>query len=149
MPNWILNLPYRSCRLNFHTSLPSRSKQASSPLPTKAQTCLPSVLGEADAPLPSSERTLAVAVPSFLFQRCLPSVPTHINTRASPSCEVRKIRSPQTTGVEPPMPGSVSVQATFFEALHLVGRPVSELTPSFVGPRHCGQLSAAARPATT
>ncbi len=34
---------------------------------------------------------------------------------------------------------------TFSVALHLVGRPVSVETPSAVGPRHWGQLSAGSR----
>src|SRR5262249_26106562 len=61
-----------------------------------------------------------------------------------PSSLVRKMRSPQTAGVEPPRPGSGSVQATFFVASHSVGRFVSLLMPSSVGPRHWGQLSARA-----
>ena len=56
------------------------------------------------------------------------------------------MRSPQMAGVEPPMPGILSFQATFFDSLHSVGRPVSLLMPSFSGPRHCGQLPATARP---
>src|SRR4051794_23102184 len=54
------------------------------------------------------------------------------------------MRSPQTIGVAPLGPGSGSFQATFSLSSHFVARPVSLLTPSPVGPRHCGQLSARA-----
>src|SRR5689334_3001219 len=47
-------------------------------------------------------------------------------------------------GVEPPRPGRGSRQSTFSVLLHFVGRFVSELIPSFRGPRHCGQFSALA-----
>src|SRR5262249_20352180 len=63
-----------------------------------------------------------------------------------PSAAVRKILSPQTAGVELPWPGRGLFQTTFSLSDHFVARPVSELTPSLCGPRHCGQFSAAAAP---
>src|SRR5262249_16829022 len=49
---------------------------------------------------------------------------------------------PQTIGVEQPRPGIFSFQAMFFLSSHSVARFFSELTPSLLGPRHCGQFSA-------
>src|SRR3990172_1816064 len=46
-------------------------------------------------------------------------------------------------GVDPLNAGSAIFQATFSVALHVVGRLRSGLTPSRVGPRQFGQLSAA------
>src|SRR5262249_40896354 len=126
--------------------LPSRSKQAKSPEPTKAQTYLPSVLGEAEARLPSSVRARKRPEPSLRFHSSLPLVLMHTSTRSLPSSLVRRRRSPQTTGVEPPMPGICKLQAMFSSWPQCVGRLVSVLTPSFAGPRHCGQLSARANP---
>src|SRR4029077_13130979 len=100
------NLPYRSWRLNFQTSVPLRSKQARSPLPTKNQTCLPSVEGEAEEPFPSSPRALPPALPRTFFHTTVPSVLTHSATRLSDSSPlVKKILSFQTHGVAPLMPG--------------------------------------------
>src|SRR5262245_13487829 len=61
---------------------------------------------------------------------------------------VRKMRSPQITGVELPLPGRVSFHARFFVALNEVGRSVSFETPLLSGPRQPGQLSAWASDAT-
>src|SRR5262245_19427944 len=63
-------------------------------------------------------------------------------TRSLPSALVRKMRSPQMTGVESAMPGIGSFQTMFFFSLHSTGSLVSLQMPSLVGPRHCGQLSA-------
>src|SRR5258707_3508267 len=52
--------------------------------------------------------------------------------------------SPQTAGVEPPLPGNGIFQATFFCSLHAAGRLVSLLRPLLSGPRQAGQLSARA-----
>src|SRR5688500_2976798 len=114
IPNWILNRPYRSWTLNFQTSLPLKSRHASSPVPTKNQTCLPSVDGDADDPFPSSPRAFARPLPTTFRQISLPSVPTHRATswsRSSPL--VRKMWSPQTHGVAPLIPGMGSFQSTF------------------------------------
>src|SRR5207248_591039 len=61
-----------------------------------------------------------------------------------PAVEVRKMGSSQTLGLDSRCPGSLNRQATFLISVHSVGRPVSELWPSFLGPRHCGQFSARA-----
>ncbi len=42
-----------------------------------------------------------------------------------------------------------SVQTTFSVPLQLVGRPVSLVVPSRLGPRHCGQFCAASVPLTS
>src|SRR6476646_5939305 len=57
---------------------------------------------------------------------------------------VRKILSPQTTGVELPGNSSGAFQRTFSLPLHLSGTFVSAQWPCPVGPRHAGQLSARA-----
>ena len=65
---------------------------------------------------------------------------------SSSTATFRKIRSPQTMGVDPDQAGSGSFQAMFRSASHSIGRSVSVLTPSPVGPRHAGQCSASATP---
>jgi hypothetical protein len=55
---------------------------------------------------------------------------------------VRNTLSPHTTGVEFPRSGSSTFHFTFSVVLHFVGRSVSSVTPSLVGPRHEGQLPA-------
>src|ERR1700704_6189006 len=47
-------------------------------------------------------------------------------------------------GVAPDHAGRSSFHVMFSVALHFTGSPVSRLTPSSVGPRHCGQFSAPA-----
>src|SRR5947199_132765 len=106
------------------------------------QMCLPSVEQDAEASSPSSPRPDFPALPSVCFHFSLPSVPMHISTTLSPSSEVMKILSPQTQGVDEPRPGIATFQTMFLSALHSVGRPFSALWPSFLMPRHCGQLSA-------
>src|SRR5262249_51103196 len=58
---------------------------------------------------------------------------------------VRKIRLPQTIGVELPPSGSAVFQMIFFESVHSVGRFLSGDTPFPSGPRHAGQFAANAR----
>src|ERR1700677_4807873 len=120
--------------LAFQISLPSKSKQTSSPLPEKTNTCLPSVLGDApDVVLPSSFILRPSQVmPTFFFHSSLPAVETHSNTRLPLSALVRKIRSPQTIGVAPLSPGNSSFQRMFSVVLHLVGRFFSVLRPLLV-----------------
>src|SRR5690606_13091982 len=98
-----------------------------SPLPTNAQTCLPSVEGEGDAKFPSSERATLLPVPIVFFHSSLPSVLAQISSRLvlSAATEVRKMWSPQMTGVAPAWPGSGSFHTTFSVFVHLVGRSVS------------------------
>jgi hypothetical protein len=104
---------------------------------------LPSVLGEADASLASSFlMTMRTAVASLRFHSILPSVLTHQRTRSLFSAPVRKMRFFQTIGVELPLPGNGSFQATFIVALQVVGSPVSLEMPLLSGPRQLGQLSA-------
>src|SRR5262245_16977561 len=71
-------------------------------------------------------------------------MPMHISATSSPSMDVMKILSSQMAGVEEPFPGNFSFQTTFLSAPHTVARPFSTECPSFLGPRHCGQLSAKA-----
>src|SRR5262249_7739331 len=141
-----LKRPYRSWALNFHTSFPSKSKQATSPVPKKYQTCLPSVDGDGEALLPSSA-FLAIPAPLLITFRHIsfPSALTHIaRSWFDASALVRKMRFPQTHGVELPIPGRGSFHTMFFDSLHSPGRFFSSEMPSFFGPRHCGQLSAIA-----
>src|SRR5262245_30169565 len=122
--------------------------QATSPLPTKNQTCLPSVDGDGEAVFPSSFFAARPPLPNGTRQISFPSVPMHMPTVAFvSSTEVRKILLPQTHGVELPSPGSLSFQRRFLLSPNSVGNPVSLETPSFFGPRHCGQFSADAGPA--
>src|SRR5262245_13337139 len=130
-----------------HISLPSMSWQVSRPTdfpPTKVQTCLPSVLHDAEASVALSGPLRAAPVLECgLRHFSLPSVPMHKSTTSSPAVDVRKMRSPQTTGLDSPWPGSLNFQSTFLSGPHSVGRFFSAECPSFFGPRHCGQLSAA------
>ena len=71
--------------------------------------------------------------PRLVFQSCLPAVFRQSRATSSPSSLVTKIRSPQMTGVEPPMPGIGAVQAMFLLVDHLTGRFFSALMPSRVG----------------
>src|SRR5262245_2078304 len=61
---------------------------------------------------------------------------------SEPSSLVTKMRSPQTHGVEPAIPGILSFQTMFLPSPHSAGILVSLQIPSLVGPRHCGQSSA-------
>src|SRR6266849_2640086 len=81
-------------------------------------------------------------MPTFFFQSSSPFVLTQIRASSLPSSAVRKMRSPQTAGVEPAQPGVLNFQTTFFDSSHSVGRFFSLLMPLLSGPRHCGQLSA-------
>src|SRR5258708_2151373 len=148
----MISLPYRSWTLNFQTSLPLKSKQPRTPVPRKAQTCVPSVDGEGAAEFPSVDRALRFPFPISFFHKTSPAVLTQIKSSASSSSagEVRKIRSPQTTGVEPARFGSGSRHARFSVLLNLTGTFVSRLMPSRFAPRHSGQLSPrAAAPVVT
>jgi hypothetical protein len=49
------------------------------------------------------------------------------------------MRSPQTTGVELPLPGIATFQRTFLVSLHSTGGAAVGATPVMSGPRHCGQ----------
>src|SRR5438270_13530163 len=51
------------------------------------------------------------------------------------------MRSPQTIGVECPLPGRVVFQRMFLVSLHSTGGLASGATPVPSGPRHCGQLA--------
>src|SRR5258706_9919881 len=52
-----------------------------------------------------------------------------------------KIRSPHTTGVAEPEPGSSTFHVMFFVSLHRTGGSALGATPSPFGPRNWGQLS--------
>src|SRR5258708_4865080 len=51
------------------------------------------------------------------------------------------MRLPHTIGEEYPLPGIALFHATFFLALHSVGRFLSGATPVLCAPRHCGQFT--------
>src|SRR6266851_5171231 len=57
--------------------------------------------------------------------------------------DVRKIRSPQTTGDDQPLPGISAFHTTLRVALHVSGSAGSSATPVDWGPRNCGQCSLA------
>src|SRR5262245_10279611 len=79
-------------------------------------------------------------------QSCLPARSKHSRLRTVPSllAWVRKMRSPQMTGV--PLPGwaSLTFHLTFSFGPHFNGTSFSEQWPCPVGPRQAGQLSPAA-----
>src|SRR5690606_17907327 len=80
-------------------------------------------------------------------QRTLPVSRATQNSRRSffsSTQEVRKMRSPQTTGEEWPVPGMAVFQVTFSVSDHFRGKPFSALVPSPRGPRQAGQFSARA-----
>jgi hypothetical protein len=63
---------------------------------------------------------------------------------ASPAAPVgmavsRYSRSPHTTGVADPRPGTSTFQRMFFVSLHSMGGVAVRDTPVPCGPRHCGQ----------
>src|SRR5260221_14723031 len=55
--------------------------------------------------------------------------------------DVKKMRSPQTTGEDHPVPGMSVFHATFWVELQVSGRLASSAIPSDSGPRNCGQRS--------
>jgi hypothetical protein len=56
------------------------------------------------------------------------------------------MRSPQTTGVDEPLPGISTFQRTFFVSLHSIGGVACGATPVMSGPRHWGQKRSASAP---
>src|ERR1700680_2088327 len=56
---------------------------------------------------------------------------------------VIKMRSPQTTGEDQPVPSTSIFQRTFSVEDQVSGSPASSATPMDCGPRNCGQLSEA------
>src|SRR5262249_49142150 len=111
---------------------------------------LPSVLGDAAPSLPSSFLLAgSIARASGCSHNGLPSVRMHSRTRSLPLELVRKMRSPQITGVDPTLPGRGSFQTTFWDSLQRIGSRWLRATPLLSGPRQFGQLyarrSAAAR----
>ena len=81
-------------------------------------------------------------------ERLLPAAPRRASDRRTrdtdraPSATLRKMRSPQTIGVEPDHAGSASFQVMFSVFDQRTGRFFSPLMPLSDGPRHCGQFSA-------
>src|SRR6185369_1915370 len=122
--------------------LPSKSKQKIenrvSSCWKATQTRLPSVTGVELAKLfRPCFISLGVVMTTF-SQRRAPSFALRQRSFRSPLFSrhvVTKIRSPQTTGDEWPLPGSGIFQRTFSVALHLTGKPVSSDVPSRLGPR--------------
>jgi hypothetical protein len=110
-------------------------------VPVIAHTCRPSVTGDGDDMFCFCIRVLPP--PSGRFQRTAPRARSMDHSdRLRPSATLRKMRSPQTMGVEPDHSGSGSFQAIFSVFDQRTGRFVSALRPFSSGPRHCGQFSA-------
>ena len=131
------------------SSLPSKSNPFRIPVPVMTQTCVPSVTGDGVdmfclrswwLPPPSGRCHSTVPLSRSTHQRC--SVTASRDLRSSAT--LRKIRLPQTIGVDPDHAGIASFHATFSVCDHLTGRLRSPLTPFLDGPRHCGQFSATA-----
>ena len=105
----------------------------------------PSVTGDAE------QNGFVPCVGSFSFvvtpasQSCLPSARfRHRSVRRLATGWVRKMRSPQTMGVELPGSGSGMRQRTFSVLLQFKGRFFSVEMPSAFAPRQAGQLAAQA-----
>src|SRR5262245_17333410 len=114
------------------------------PVPVMTHTVRPSVTGDGDdmfcllpIRLPPDSRCFHKR---FCFARS--TAQSSICPIESPVATFRKMKSSQITGVDPLNAGSGNFHATFSVALQWVGRPVSVLTPSSVGPRQFGQLAA-------
>ena len=113
-------------------------------MPVITQTSLPSVTGDGDDMFCLLPIRLPPESGRFQITACLLRSTAHNSMLpvARWSATFRKTRSSQMIGVDPLNAGSGSFHATFSVALQVVGRPVSVLTPSSDGPRHCGQVSA-------
>src|SRR6185503_17902536 len=127
--------------LRDHSSLPSKSKAFSTPVPVMTHTVRPSVTGDGDDICCFIMRRLPPL--SGRFQRTVPrDRSTAHNDRSLPSPTLRKTCSPQTIGVAPDRSGTASFQAMFSVVDQRTGRLFSPLMPFSSGPRHCGQCSA-------
>src|SRR5262245_13959469 len=126
-------------------SVPAKSKDFRMPTPVISHTREPSVTGDGEDMF--CLRSMWLPPPIGVFHGMVGLVRSIAQSSSDPEREsvatLRKIRSPQMIGVDPLYAGSGSFQATFWVALHVVGRPVSADTPFSVGPRQFGQLSAA------
>src|ERR1044072_4171935 len=81
--------------------------------------------------------------PRRFFQSIAPLLRSiHQSCKSSPSAVFRKMKSPQTIGVEPLKAGIASFQVRPASALPFIGRFFSLLVPFKLGPRHCAQFSA-------
>src|SRR5262245_26390108 len=122
-------------------SCPSKSNPLRMPVPLITQTCFPSVTGDGEDIFCFCIRTLPP--PIGRFQRTVPLArSTDHSDKLAPSATFRKIRSPQTIGVEPDHAGIASFHVMLSVFDQWTGRLVSALTPFSAGPRHCGQFSA-------
>src|SRR5262245_15018086 len=111
-----------------HSSAPSISNALSMPVPVMIQTCWPSVTGEGDDMF--SLRVMLLPPLKRFFQSGAPlERSTHQRNKPSTSARCRKIRFPQTTGVEPDKGGSANFHAMFSVFDQCLGRFVSVLTP--------------------
>src|SRR5688572_13644107 len=127
--------------LRDHSSLPSKSKAFSTPVPVITQTVRPSVTGDGDDICCFIMRRLPP--PIGRFHRTVPRVRSTAHSESSlPSPTLRNTYSPQTIGVAPERSGTASFQVMFSEVDQRTGRPFSPLMPFSDGPRHCGQCSA-------
>src|SRR6478735_4325937 len=132
-----------------HSSLPEKSNALRIPVPVITQTLVPSVTGDGVdwfcfrcmwLQPPRSRCHRIVPLARYTHHRCrLGARPVS----GSASATLRKIRSPQTIGVEPESAGMPSFHAMFSDCVHFTGRLVSVLIPLPEGPRHCGQFSLA------
>src|SRR3954468_18333668 len=132
-----------------HSSVPAKSNALSTPVPVITHTDWPSVTGEGDDMF--CLRSWWLPPPSGRCHRIAPLVRSMHHKFSvtgcvdrSSSATLRKIRLPQTIGVDPENDGIASFHATFSVVVHLSGRFLSVLTPLRDGPRQLGQSSAAA-----
>src|SRR5688572_23465046 len=112
------------------------------PRPKKATTISPSVTQVAEAHPFITWLASGGPFHAVCCQRILPlERSTQKTIRSAPllTADVRKMRSPQITGDDWPLPGSCDFQ-TMFSADQLTGRSVSVECPFCCGPRQRGQF---------
>src|SRR5688500_8895529 len=116
-----------------HSSLPLKSKALRMPVPLITYTVLPSVTGEGDDML--CLRSVVLPPPSGRLHAVAPVARSSAQSQsASPCATFRKMRSPDTIGVDPLRSGSGCFHTTFSVAVQRTGSPFSVLTPLRDGP---------------
>src|SRR4030095_6802844 len=111
----------------LHFSVPLKSNALRMPVPVITHTCVPSVTGDGDDmfcfcswwwPGPIGRFHSTAPFVRSMHHRCRLSPLRTLRSSAT----FRKMRSPQTIGVEPDHAGSCSFQLTFSVADHLTGK---------------------------
>src|ERR1051325_3055218 len=110
-----------------HNSRPWKSNALRMPVPVITHTDRPSVTGDGDDMF--CFIIFVLPPPSRCFQTAAPRMrSTHHRNRSDPSATLRKMRSPQTMGVEPENAGRASFHVMLVVFDHCDGRLLSALT---------------------